>query len=123
MQTLMYRLFFVIAFIVLACDHKADHAVVVRRSSSPKSNACLTDKSFAKDGMHSAAVNYYNPETNYRATYKLKVEVKNGEVSKINFPRGSYLNEMHITPEQLDETGNATLYDDEKREFGIEIVD
>ncbi|WP_338874358.1 hypothetical protein WBJ53_01940 [Spirosoma sp. SC4-14] len=117
----MYRLLFFLFLLLLGCDHKAGHTIEARHSDS--SNTYLADKSFAKDGTHSAAVNYYNPETSYRATYKLKVEVKNGEVSKINFPRGSYLNEMHITPEQLDETGNATLYDDEQREFDIEIVD
>jgi hypothetical protein len=111
--------------LLLSCGQKANNRTEVSRPASAKEvdNEANPIKLVAVDGTHSAAVNYYNPETSYRASYKLNIEVKNGEVSKINFPSGSYLNDMHINPEQLDEEGNATLYDDERREFDVEIVD
>ncbi len=74
-----------------------------------------------EDGTYSATVDYYNPETGFTNTYTLDVEVENGEVVQINFPRGGWLDNSHINSEALDEDGRATITDDEGRQFEIEI--
>lgn len=38
------------------------------------------------DGMYSATVSYYNPETGYSNSYDLDVEVESNEVVEIEFP-------------------------------------
>lgn len=75
------------------------------------------------DGTHSATVEYYNPETGTRSTYTLDVEVENCEVTVIYFPKGGWLDDSHITPDELDSYGSVTLYDDENREFEVQIDD
>jgi hypothetical protein len=73
-----------------------------------------------KDGNHGATVDYYNPDTGHEATYTLDVEVEDCHVVQINFPRGGWLDESHISPAEIDD-GHASIVDDEGREFEIEI--
>lgn len=56
------------------------------------------------------------------ATCNLDVEVEDGEVRQINFPRGGWLDETHISPEELED-GRATLRDEEGSEYEVEIDD
>ena len=79
-----------------------------------------TDSKF-EDGTHSANVDYYNPETGYSESYTLDVEVENGEVNEINFPNGGHLDEDHITAEELDEEGNASVDGEDGRTYDISI--
>lgn len=62
-----------------------------------------------KDGIYTATVDYYNPNTVYYATYTLDVEVVDGQVVQINFPKGGWLDEDHIIPGYLDEDGSCTI--------------
>ncbi len=75
-----------------------------------------------EDGTHSATVHYFNPETGHTATYSLDVDVEDGEVYQINFPKGGWLDDSHISPTELED-GSATIIDDEGREFEVEIDD
>lgn len=119
----MHKILWLLLLIgVCACDNKMKQPRGHSHPVATKTNAHKV-KVVIKDGTHSAAVSYYNPQTNYRANYQVKVEVNNGQVRKINFPEDSYLNEIEINPEQLDETGTVKLHDAEQREFGVEIVD
>ena len=79
-----------------------------------------TDSKF-EDGTHSANVDYYNPETGYSESYTLDVEVENGEVNEINFPNGGHLDEDHITAEELDQEGNASVDGEDGRTYDISI--
>ncbi len=79
-----------------------------------------TDSKF-EDGTHSATVDYYNPETGYSESYTLDVEVENGEVNEINFPNGGHLDEDHITAEELDEDGNASVDGEDGKTYDISI--
>ena len=74
-----------------------------------------------EDGIHSATVDYYNPETGYSATYDLDVDVAGGEVSTIYFPNDGYLDDSHIYPGELDEDGRVRITDDQGREFEVEV--
>jgi len=73
------------------------------------------------DGLHAATVRYYNPATGYSATYSLEVEVEDGDVTTIYFPRGGRLDGSHISPTELDADGTADVYDDEGREYQVEV--
>ncbi|TPG44007.1 hypothetical protein [Flavobacterium pectinovorum] len=79
------------------------------------------------DGSYNASVDYYNPKTGYSATYDLDVDVENGEVVRINFPKGGWLDddvhpsESQISPAELNEEGEATMEDENGRTFEIKI--
>ena len=74
-----------------------------------------------EDGTYTATVDYYNPNTDYYATYTLDVDVEDGQVIQINFPKGGWLDEDHIIPEYLDENSSCTIYTYEGRIFKIQI--
>ena len=54
-----------------------------------------------ENGTHSTTVQYTNPETGYMATYSLDIEVEDGHVRQINFPKGGWLDDTHISPKEL----------------------
>lgn len=76
-----------------------------------------------EDGTHSATVDYYNPKTGYSESYTLDVEVEDGEVNQINFPKGGHLDEDHISAEELDDYGNATVEGEDGKTYDVTIDD
>jgi hypothetical protein len=70
-----------------------------------------------EEGAHEATVDYYNPSTGWSNTYDLDVEVEDGRVTEIRFPNGGYI----TADEELDDEGNATVYDDEGREYEVHV--
>ena len=75
------------------------------------------DEEAVEDGSYSASVDYYNPATGWSNTYDLDVEVEDGRVTEIQFPNGGWIS----ADEELDEDGNATVYDDEGREYSVHV--
>ncbi len=79
------------------------------------------------DGTYDAIVSHHNPDTQYSATYTLEVDVEDGEVIKINFSKGGWLDddvhpeESRLYPEEIDENGEATLQDENGRTFEVHI--
>lgn len=84
--------------------------------SSENVSGCKFD-----DGTYSATVEYYNPETDYSATYTLDVEVQDCQIIQINFPNNGYLDEDHISYADIDEDGNATVYGEDGKTYEIQI--
>jgi hypothetical protein len=80
------------------------------------SNGCAFD-----DGTHSATIGYYNPSTNYSATYTLDVEVDNCQIIQIDFNNGGYLGPHHIAPADIDEDGDASVVDDRGRSYEVHL--
>lgn len=78
-------------------------------------------RSKVDDGTYSATVDYYNPETGYSKTYTLDVEVEDNAVVQINFPNGGWLDDDHITPEELDYDGNCTVEGEDGKTYDIHI--
>jgi hypothetical protein len=74
-----------------------------------------------EDGTYSATVDYYNPETDYSATYTLDVEVESNEVTIIYFPNDGYLDEDHISPDELDESGYVIIEGEEGKSYEVQI--
>ncbi|HRO45951.1 hypothetical protein [Agriterribacter sp.] len=74
-----------------------------------------------EDGPHSATVDYYNPETGYSQEYTLDVEVENYEVVQISFPNGGWLDNDHITPEELDKDGFCVIEGEDGKTYKIQV--
>ena len=74
-----------------------------------------------EDGSYSATVDYNNPETGYSQTYTLDVEVQDCQVVQINFPNDGYLDEDHISPADIDESGNASVDGEDGKTYEIQI--
>lgn len=87
----------------------------------------LSETKNYEDGTYDASVDYYNPKTGYSVTYDLEVDVEDGEVVRINFPKGGWLDddvhpsESQLSPAELDEDGEAIMEDENGRTFEIKI--
>ena len=103
----------------------ADDESVDDESESEDEN--LSETKNYEDGTYDASVDYYNPKTGYLATYDLEVDVEDGEVVRINFPKGGWLDddvhpsESQLSPAELDEDGEAIMEDENGRTFEIKI--
>jgi hypothetical protein len=74
-----------------------------------------------EDGVYTATVDYYNPETDYSSTYTLDVEVANCEVIQINFPNDGYLDESSISNTTIDENGNAFIDGEDGKTYEVHL--
>lgn len=74
-----------------------------------------------ENGTHSATVDYFNPETGYSKTYTLDVEVQDCEVVQINFPKGGWLDNDHITPAEIDSDGSCNIDGENGKTYEIQI--
>jgi hypothetical protein len=74
------------------------------------------------DGTYSSSVDYYNPETDYSHTYTLDVEVEDCQVIQIDFPKGVWLDEDHISFADLDENGEATVMEKMEKPMRSELI-
>lgn len=98
---------------------------IVNDEESENSNTEIEKQ--IEDGNYDASVDYYNPKTGYSATYDLDVDVENGEVVRINFPKGGWLDEdvhpseSRLSPAELNEDGEATMEDENGRTFEVKI--
>lgn len=54
-----------------------------------------------RDGTYCSEVEYYNPSTGTRNTYKLNVEVEGGELTIIHWPNGGWLDNSHFYPQDI----------------------
>ena len=75
-----------------------------------------------EDGIREAEVKYYNPSTKNLAEYTLDVQIDSCYITKIIFPAGGQLDETHIEPTEIDETGNARIIDDKDRLWDVQII-
>ena len=73
------------------------------------------------DGSYSAEVDYYNPKTGFTNTYELNVQVQDCNIIEIDFPKGGWLDSDHIDPTAIDEDGNASIEDDQGRNFDVHL--
>ena len=154
-QKMKMKLFLLIFFIIISCNKKndtnensnfensknfenssddLDEEENIDESEDESDNSESNDERSEnveddkiEDGSYSASVDYYNPKTGYSATYDLDVDVENGEVVRINFPKGGWLDddihpsESRLSSEELDDDGNATLEDENGRTFEVHI--
>ncbi|MFT4224420.1 hypothetical protein [Dysgonomonas sp.] len=79
------------------------------------------DKYTYVDGDYYAEVKYYNPKTETRSTYTLKVRVKEDKLVTLYFPNGGWLDDSHFTPPDIS-TGIASFTTDRKYEYDVTIL-
>ena len=113
MKTIIFFIFF-IPFL-FSCSSK--------NTKRENQNTVITSSTDCKyeDGTHSATVDYYNPETDYSATYTLDVEVQNCQVIQIDFSNGGYLDEDNISSSDIDENGHASVEGEDGKTYEIQI--
>jgi hypothetical protein len=99
-------------------DGATESSSIADEESEVEYSGCSYD-----DGTYSANVDYYNDETGFNNTYTLDVEVENCEVIQINFPNGGWLDRDHISPAELDDDGRCTIYGEEGKVYGVELVE
>jgi hypothetical protein len=74
-----------------------------------------------KDGSHIAEVNYFNPNTGTRSTYKLTVEVESHELIKIYWPNGGWLDDFDYV--EFDSGGYCSFTIDRGYQYEVQITD
>jgi hypothetical protein len=133
------KLLFILLIICASCENSSNDETNLEDENSTEyvnkenANNEVTDderdgetKNY-KDGTYNASVDYYNPKTGYSSTYDLDVDVEDGQVVRINFPKGGWLdNDVHpsenqLSPAELNEDGEATMEDENGRTFEIKI--
>lgn len=98
-------------------------SVPIHNNSNAFDNNTYYEDQSIEDGDHEAEVEYFNPNTGTRSTYTLTVEIENGEVVKIYWPNGGWLDESHFSATELDEKGNASFTSDRGYEYNITVTD
>ena len=114
----IYSFIFFALVVINGCDNEdsINNSSEENKIENNNDNDCGIE-----DGSHDASVDYYNPNTGHTAIYDLEVEVEDCKVTIIYFPNGGRLDNDHISPEELDEDGNATLEDEKGRTFDVHI--
>lgn len=108
-------------------DENSTEYVNEENTNDESEDENLSETKKYDDGSYNAIVDYYNPKTGYSATYDLDVDVEDGEVVRINFPNGGWLDEdihpseSQLSPVELNEDGEATMEDENGRTFEIKI--
>ena len=122
----------VINWLVVGCKEQSNNNFAVSQDTiqnelnkstladNEKEKADQTTCNF-ENGTHAATVEYYNPKTQHKAKYELKVNVKDCKVIRINFPNGGWLDEDHIPQTQIDRTNEAMLTDDKGRQWKVHL--
>lgn len=134
MKTHITNLFCCLLFLctVFGCGSSPTQSEPVKRSIDGATESSSIDEEESEveysgcsydDGTYSANVDYYNDETGFSNTYTLDVEVENCEVIQINFPNGGWLDSDHISPAELDDDGQCTIYGEEGKVYDVEIVE
>ena len=69
----------------------------------------------------SGNVHYYNPNTGTQSDYTLDVEHDgNGDVERINFDHGGYIDESHIADQEHNGDGTITVTTDKGYEYTVD---
>jgi hypothetical protein len=103
---------------VQSCKKKGSN---FNRYNNTTESDSVEDKEAYPDDTYCADVDYYNPDTGFRNSYTLNVDVENNEVVKISFSSG-WLDSSEFSSEELESDGTCsiTCYDGEQ--FYIEIT-
>ncbi|MEX6691025.1 hypothetical protein QTN47_26185 [Danxiaibacter flavus] len=122
----LFRLLLVVVVVSTGCKSKestsAKHieTVVVWSNQEDESTAHDEKLSDYADGIWCADVEYYNPNTGTRHTYELNVEVENGQLIRINWPNGGWLDESHFISEDIGD-GECSFISDKGYHYQITL--
>ena len=75
----------------------------------------------SSDDGGSGNVHYYNPNTGTQSDYTLDVEHDgSGDVERINFDHGGYIDESHIADQEHNGDGTITVATDKGYEYTVD---
>jgi hypothetical protein len=98
-------------------DQREPGPIVEDRTDLPKDGRVAAFEATSSDERE---VGYHNPRTGYSADYSLDVEVtSDGEVERIYFPNGGWVDEFTSQFDNGD--GTVTVTDENLREFTVEV--
>lgn len=115
LRLIAYCLFF--SILISSCK-KADSS---NRFYDYEENDVSSYEDEFPDGDYCAEIDYYNPDTGTSSTYTLTVEVESGELVKIEWNNGGWLDSSHYTPPDISD-GTASFEDDRGREFEVRLL-
>jgi hypothetical protein len=84
-------------------------------------NNSETEKDGYADGTYYASVKYDNPETGTQSSYTLNVEIEGGELVKIYWPNGGWLDDTHFSPPDISD-GSTSFTSDRGVEYTVKIL-
>lgn len=117
------RLFKVISqFIIILFLFVCSFLISCNSKSSSSSDTSETTDVNKYDGTYCADVTYYNPNTGSKRTYKLNVEADNGELTKIYWTNGGWLDDSHFRPPSIDDEGSSSFTSDKGYQYSIQIT-
>ncbi|CEN39344.1 conserved exported hypothetical protein [Capnocytophaga canimorsus] len=73
-------------------------------------------------GTYCAEIEYYNPKTGTRSTYTLDVEVEDGELVKIYWSNGGWLDETHFVSQDITD-GYCSFTSDKGYEYEVTLTE
>lgn len=73
-------------------------------------------------GDYEAEVEYYNPETGRYSTYYLSVDIEDGELVRIYFPKGGWWDETHFGSVDISE-GEASFTTYDGKSITVRLLD
>lgn len=74
-----------------------------------------------EDGDYCATVEYYNSSTGNSSTYTLEVEIESGELVRINWPNGGWLDSSHFSPPEIDTDGSCSFSTYDGKDYDVQI--
>ena len=80
-----------------------------------------TNEEFYPDGTYCADVTYYNPNTQRQSEYTLNVEVENGQLTKILWSNGGWLDVSHFTSPSVSSSGDCSFTSDKGYQYTVSI--
>lgn len=72
------------------------------------------------DGTYCAEIEYYNPNTGTRSTYSLDVDVEDGDMVKIHWSNGGWLDDTHFRPQDITD-GDCSFTSDRGYRYTVEL--
>lgn len=97
---------------LLACSKKQEQSSDQTSYSYSSTEENSEDNETYSNGSYCAQVDYYYSETGTSSTYTLEVDVEDGELVKIHWPNGGWLDNSHFsTPDISDGTARFTSYE------------
>ncbi|MFY7938728.1 MAG: hypothetical protein ACOVOQ_15225 [Flavobacterium sp.] len=117
-----FLLFIFLGFIILqSCKNNDYSSDEVSYENDTYDEVVNEDEESYSDNTYCADVEYYNPDTGFRNSYTLNVDVENNEVVKIHFSSG-WLDDSEFSSEALDSNGSCSITCYDGRQFDIQIT-
>ena len=120
----LYILLAVSIFGLTNCSsNSSEESGSVAITDAPSSNYSTSEQQTEASSSYSSsdAVHYSNPNTGTQSDYTLDVEYDgNGDVERINFSNGGWLDDSHITDQTHNGDGTITITTDKGYEYTVD---